>query len=549
VPSARVDGARRWAVLAGSGRPAAERFLAREGLEAAVVLTRDELLAPPGRLRRAVRDAGADGALVHSVDWRRQPNPQLYELALAVLPVRERVIVDERAGASAGLARAQAAARVARFTFDGARAVAAIGREALRLALEPERPQRAPAPTAPPAAGGDEWVLAVWPGNPGGFGGSTTHISGILGGFRALGFRVALVTRLAPVEQLARVVDEVTVVEPPAKSYRVNADIDHIACNDPVRRAGLELARRLRPRFVYQRHTPFLLAGARIAEASGIPLVLEWNGSEAWIRDNWEKTFAPEALLTPLVVAMERRAVARSAVVAAVSTEAARMALEAGAAPESVVVLPNAVDVRELDAAVGDLTLGEVNGRARLGWAGTFGPWHGAQVMVQALARLPRDVTLVMVGDGDERPACQTLSRELGVDDRIEWTGALVHDRALSTLAGCDLLVSPHTPLDGRPFFGSPTKLFEYMALARPIVASDLEQIGEVLRNGVTARLVTPGDVDELAQAILEVLRSRDRGRALAEAARREVEARHTWDERARELVRRLGVALPGAEA
>jgi glycosyltransferase involved in cell wall biosynthesis len=166
--------------------------------------------------------------------------------------------------------------------------------------------------------------------------------------------------------------------------------------------------------------------------------------------------------------------------------------------------------------------------------------------MVKALARLPRDVTLVMVGDGDERAACQALSRELGIDDRIEWTGALVHDRALRTLAACDVLVSPHTPLNGRPFFGSPTKLFEYMALSRPIVASDLEQIGEVLEDGVTARLVTPGDVDELAHAILEVLASRDRGRSLAEAARHEVETRHTWDDRARAIVARLGMGRGG---
>src|SRR5207237_125725 len=70
-------------------------------------------------------------------------------------------------------------------------------------------------------------------------------------------------------------------------------------------------------------------------------------------------------------------------------------------------------------------------------------------------------------------------------------------------LAAADLLVSPHvTNPDGTPFFGSPTKLFEYMAMGRPIVASDLEQIGQTLEHGRTAWLVPPGDVEALADAM-----------------------------------------------
>jgi glycosyltransferase involved in cell wall biosynthesis len=278
-----------------------------------------------------------------------------------------------------------------------------------------------------------------------------------------------------------------------------------------------------------------------------VPLVLEWNGSEAWIRDNWETSFAPERVLAPLLVAMERDVLRRAVAISAVSGEAARMAIEAGAAAGRVLVLPNAVDVRHLDAAVdGVRQNGNGAGAARLGWAGSFGPWHGSEMAVRALAQLPPDVELVMVGDGDERAACESLSRRLGVADRIEWTGALPHDAALRTLAQCDVLVSPHTPLRDRPFFGSPTKIFEYMALGRPIVASDLGQIGEILRDGVTARLVEPADVDDLVKAIVEVLRSPDRGRSLAESARRDAAANHTWDERARELVARVGARATG---
>ena len=118
------------------------------------------------------------------------------------------------------------------------------------------------------------------------------------------------------------------------------------------------------------------------------------------------------------------------------------------------------------------------------------------------------------------------------------------HDEAIRRLAECDVLVSPHVEIPNQRFFGSPTKLFEYMAIGRPIVASRLEQLGDVLEDGATARLVTPGDERELALAIDQVLGSPDRGQALGRAARREAE-RHTWDRRARAIMDRLDLAAP----
>jgi glycosyltransferase involved in cell wall biosynthesis len=183
-----------------------------------------------------------------------------------------------------------------------------------------------------------------------------------------------------------------------------------------------------------------------------------------------------------------------------------------------------------------------------LGWVGTFGPWHGAEVLIDALALLPADARLVMVGDGVGRAACVELARSLGVADRVQWLGAVTHDVALATLAACDVLVSPHVPLPDTPFFGSPTKLFEYMALGRPIVASRLEQLGEVLEDGRTAHLVPPGDPLELSKGILDVLGLPDKGERLGRQARQEAVERHTWDHRAGAILQRLGLAASGRE-
>jgi glycosyltransferase involved in cell wall biosynthesis len=107
-------------------------------------------------------------------------------------------------------------------------------------------------------------------------------------------------------------------------------------------------------------------------------------------------------------------------------------------------------------------------------------------------------------------------------------------------LAECDVLASPHVPLEGQAFFGSPTKLFEYMAIGRPIVASALEQIAEVLEDGRTARLVEPGNAAELAGAIEELLREPERALRLGTAARVEAERVHRWEDRSRSILDRL---------
>ena len=77
------------------------------------------------------------------------------------------------------------------------------------------------------------------------------------------------------------------------------------------------------------------------------------------------------------------------------------------------------------------------------------------------------------------------------------FTGSLPSDKVAEYLDASDILVSPHIPMpDGSRFFGSPTKLFEYMAMGKAIVASRLEQLAEVLEHDRTAWLVTPGNVE-----------------------------------------------------
>jgi glycosyltransferase involved in cell wall biosynthesis len=82
---------------------------------------------------------------------------------------------------------------------------------------------------------------------------------------------------------------------------------------------------------------------------------------------------------------------------------------------------------------------------------------------------------------------------------------------------------------DGSEFFGSPTKLFEYLAMGKGIVASRLGQVGEVIIDGENGLLVEPGDADGLARAIERLAVDGELRSQLGAAARKTAIERYTW--------------------
>jgi glycosyltransferase involved in cell wall biosynthesis len=88
----------------------------------------------------------------------------------------------------------------------------------------------------------------------------------------------------------------------------------------------------------------------------------------------------------------------------------------------------------------------------------------------------------------------------------------------------------------------SPLKLFEYMALARPIVASDLPVLREVLRDGDNARLAQPDDAEDWERVIDELLADSEGAAAMGARARNDIETKYSWRHRARAIAQALGL-------
>ena len=179
-----------------------------------------------------------------------------------------------------------------------------------------------------------------------------------------------------------------------------------------------------------------------------------------------------------------------------------------------------------------------------VGYAGHLYPWKGLDVLIGALGQLTDMRGLIVGGlEGESDVARLKALAEQLAPGRVEFAGMVEPPRVAAFLQRADVLVIPNLPSRISAAYTSPLKLFEYMASGRPVVASDLPALREVLRPDDNAVLVEPGSVDALAAGIRRIVGDAAFGRRLAAHARRDV-AEYTWDKRAERLDAALAAAV-----
>jgi len=487
-------------------------------------LRREDLDLAPWRLVQRLGALGVDEIVLltddldfHEKIWRLQ--------ALGAMPLAPRRYILDRHGRTLALSALRFLGRdlpCLAVGLVGSGLVLMRTRRALRALL------RAPRHVPAPARGRRVAFLRsdLWTGVPAG--GSVAHTAGVADGFTRAAARLSFIATSLP----ALIDPRRTPVHlvPPTRLYNILREVPYFAHGLRFRDAARRVLARRPADLLYQRFDPSSHAGVALARRFRVPLVLEYNGSEVWIADHWDRPFRWRRLFVDT-----EEANLRHADLIVVVSDALRDGLLArGIAPERVVVRPNGVDPDRFHPDVDGSAVRRrhgLDGRTVVGFVGTFGMWHGAPALARAARRILAerpDLRLLFVGDGRDRAACEAILE--GHRDAAVFTGLVPQAEGPAHLAAMDILVAPHVPnADGTRFFGSPTKLFEYMAMGRAIVASRLEQIGEVLEDGRTAVLVPPADEAALARAIVELADDPRRRAALGAAARRRALERHTW--------------------
>jgi glycosyltransferase involved in cell wall biosynthesis len=336
----------------------------------------------------------------------------------------------------------------------------------------------------------------------------------------------------------------------PCKYVQNVPDAPQLAYNLRLISRGNEEFQSRRPTLIYQRYSQYNYAGAYLAAKWDLPFVLEYNGSEIWMARHWGSGLQFQRWAEEIEMANLRVADAIVVVSQPMKAELVARGVEEG----KILVNPNGVDIDRFNPVrVRDDSLRlrrslSMDGKVVVGFIGTFGRWHGAEVLARAIgpvvARNP-NVWFLFIGDGVTMPMVRGIVERDSVHSNVKFAGMVPQEEGPIWLGVCDILVSPHIPnSDGSPFFGSPTKLFEYMAMARGIVASRLDQIGNILRHNETALLTKPGDVDELAESILALADDTEMAIRLGAQARGEAARNYTWSAHVRRTIDHLQTTL-----
>lgn len=396
-------------------------------------------------------------------------------------------------------------------------------------------------------------------------GGSIGHISGVVNGMLKNNLSVSFASvggRL-----MVRSDADFIQINPP-KVVSIPFETTYYLFNSNVNRQCSGVVEKQQPKFIYQRMSIANVSGVQLSRKFNIPLVIEYNGSEVWVSKHWGKPLRYHNIAETA----EECCLKHAHMVVTVSDVLGRDLEQRGVHPDRILVYPNCIDPKVFDFdKFSDAELLELrskygipNDAVVVTFVGTFGQWHGVEVLAEAIKRLlnekpgqviSENIYFLLVGDGIKMPDVKSILSEIEDSTRIILTGLVRQEEAPLYLAASDILLSPHVQNnDGSEFFGSPTKLFEYLAMGKAILASDLAQIGDVLKpdmklesnyaldesKDAVALLAEPSNVDHLITGILKLAENATLRSELGKNAKNLALKKYTWDHHVNAIISRL---------
>lgn len=317
-----------------------------------------------------------------------------------------------------------------------------------------------------------------------------------------------------------------------------------------------------KPSVIYQRLTLFNYTGALLSNKLNVPLVVEYNGSEVWVQKNWGKGIGN----ADIAIELEQYMLDTASTVITVSKVLVDELIERGVDKNKIIYYPNCIDPAVYNSDVyNNHDIKKVREKYGISedefvftFIGTFGKWHGIEFLADAIKNfvdtdedvlIRNKIRFLLIGDGLLSPSIRTTLSAQRYAKYVTFTGVIPQQQAPLLLSASNAFLSPHIKQQQR-FIGSPTKLFEYMSFAKPIIASDLEQIGEVLRSSIKfpgsisfedsnqalAILFEPNDTEAFISAMKFTVENKEQCEKIGLNAKEEVMNNYTWDRHVKQL-------------
>jgi len=289
------------------------------------------------------------------------------------------------------------------------------------------------------------------------------------------------------------------------------------------------IARQAAADVVYERRlSPKIAFG--VGRLLGIPFVVEVNGSEEELaiqgrpatQSRWKRWLRRQ---------MYRRA---ARIIAMTEPLAAEVRERYGLPLDRVTVVPNGVDPDRFSP------IDPEEARRRLGlsagpwilFVGNLALWQGVDGLIRAMPKILERhpaAKVVIVGGGDLRIFLEDLARDLGLRESITFLGPIPYEKVPLHVGASTVGVVTSTRRMNERIGRSPLKAYEYLACARPVVASDVPGVAELVRTAGAGLVVPPDDPGALADAIARLLANPEEARAMGERGRRFVASECSW--------------------
>ena len=308
-------------------------------------------------------------------------------------------------------------------------------------------------------------------------------------------------------------------------------------------------------RIIYQRFSGGSFAGAYLAKKYNSFFILEYNSSDIWRLKNWKgksirssiiKRIYQYLIYIPIYRIIESYCFHNAKIIIVVSEVMKNNLVQQGVPEDKILYNPNGANPNKYHPNIDSSRIRDkykLQDKNVVGFIGTFGEWHGIMEMCEAIKLFfendfQKDTIFILIGDGVLFSQSKDYFKDCNYKENIIFTGSVDQEKAPEYLAACDIYLSPHIEnKDGSIFFGSPTKLFEYMAMGKAIIASDLGQIGEVIQHKQTGYKVPPGDSTALANAIKHLIDNKSLRIKIGQNARIEILNKYTWDKNIERLL------------
>jgi len=360
--------------------------------------------------------------------------------------------------------------------------------------------------------------------------GYSVHIRSFIDNFVKIGGKIFLIRKAGDKNKLRNI--EIYNLKWPVGPLKLQKLCDFFF-NLKLYQTGQKIIKIEKPDIIHEREMYLNFSGLLLAKKLNIPYVLEVNSIMMYeVRNSFP-------VYRKIHRIIEKKLYAESDGIIAVSDAIKNHLVSRGVPEEKIKVIPNGVDENIFNPSLSGQDVRKKYGLGKkhvIGFGGSLHQeWQGIDDLLKAaraISSIERSVVFLIIGGTEaEIKKFQNIAPE-----NVLFTGQVEHKKMPAYLAAADILAAPYKKEKGLKdigFYNSPIKLFEYMAMGKPVITSNIGQISEIIRHKQTGVLVEPGNDKDLTENILSLIEDDRLKRELGYNARDEVKKKYTWKQNA----------------